>query len=108
MTNRIQEIVERKQSPDGRAHEIRIDTIGHVPFNKRSWEADPKTRAILRVKDYDGSLKANPNPWVNIELTEVTFDSKGNARERTISVDIHEDQRDALIKMLSRDPQPVG
>ena len=49
MTERKQEIVENKQSEDGHVRELRIDLHGHVPFNKRSWEAHPKTRAILRV-----------------------------------------------------------
>ena len=108
MTERKNETVERKQSVDGKAHEIRIDQTGYVPFNKRSWEVHPNTRAILRVKDYDGSLKANPKAWTNIELTEVLHYDSGKIVERTISLVIDGEQRESLIKMLSRDPQPIS
>jgi hypothetical protein len=80
---------------------LRVNHPEHTPYNKRAWEArQVNARAAFRVCDYDGT-GSNPEAWTEINLTEITDDKNGNAREKVIAITLNADERKALIALLT-------
>jgi hypothetical protein len=107
INDRTVEIAKNSQSADGRRRDLEFFETNHIPSNKRAWEVH-KCNARLAVADYDGTLAANRKPWTEITVEEYETYESGKSTTRSVTFYLHEDNRQALIDMLSRDPQPVG
>lgn len=71
----------------------------HTPYNKRRWEVE-SSRCSLEIEDCEGG-GMDKSGWVRVELQETTQAKPGGPfQQRTISIELHGEDRKELIRYL--------